>query len=626
MQQKYYKFFHLLFAIICSLSCYSQVKEFRSWDDVSRLIGMGAEFYGESRGTKGSISLIPDGEKYWLYIRGVKFRPVHTVSLKPSVAVLGINDQGKPIAFSLHLSSSEKPYITFDTRRTENIFLPGDYGWEYYEPDILNGKPLIRMYTYDHYHGESSRPETAKYYMVGDNNSASAGHDSDINKQDIEYTFKDFQGKVYVGSGNIAHIGYDLSIAFGYDGFCVCTSECGNEVGWNEKSVEGSYRIDGKKLYVKCSEGNWEFDIQQGGKVLFFDKSDGQGLPNYMTLESKPSEIAAVSEESKTPTIRKNKDGKKLVKHIKEEWIDWNGDRAYNLCHNYDFTYDTEGNLKSVSKSSEDKPHKFLEKLEYMYNDFIFSITRDGRPVKHHKRQYLWDKSTRKYPNKIKGCLITDYEKDNDGLSHYFATIHYYMNTYTLKMDCLGYDSFNEWVRDIKEEQYTGLWSAADMNPLNHLYLIPNDVFRKFGFKDGMHFYMSCDSIMYMVDSYSMKEFAYMNGNPVDRPRGELSEYKEPSKYDMEYSAYDNDTNVNIMFLTYSLNKNAFYQNLECITEWFPIQSKKLPSYKGRRSNNFDRRWDYKFDSEGNLVEIAMEDHTYGGKCTVTYTITYVLD
>ena len=277
MQHKsYYKLVLLLFAIICSFPCFSQVKEFRSWEDVSRLVGNGAEFYGESRGTKGAISLIPDGEKYWLYIRGAKFRPVHTVSLKPNVAVLGINDQGKPIAFSLHLSSSEKPYITFDTRRTENIFLQGDYGWEYYEPDILNGKPLIRMYTGDHYHGEASCPEPAKYYMVGDNvpvNNTSLNNPN--HKQ--HFTFKDFQGKVFSGSGNIAHIGYDLTISFGYDGFCVCTSESGSDVGWSEQSVEGSYRIEGNTLSVKCSEGNWEFEIQQGGKMLFLINQRGKG-------------------------------------------------------------------------------------------------------------------------------------------------------------------------------------------------------------------------------------------------------------------------------------------------------------------------------------------------------------
>lgn len=154
--------------------------------------------------------------------------------------------------------------------------MQGDYGWEYYEPDILNGKPLIRMYTGDHYHGEASCPEPAKYYMVGDNvpvNNTSLNNPN--HKQ--HFTFKDFQGKVFSGSGNIAHIGYDLTISFGYDGFCVCTSESGSDVGWSEQSVEGSYRIEGNTLSVKCSEGNWEFEIQQGGKMLFLINQRGKG-------------------------------------------------------------------------------------------------------------------------------------------------------------------------------------------------------------------------------------------------------------------------------------------------------------------------------------------------------------
>ena len=618
-----YRLLIIVLSLFNSLSCFSQVKEFRSWEDVSRLVGNGAEFYGESRGTKGAISLIPDGEKYWLYIRGAKFRPVHTVSLKPNVAVLGINDQGKPIAFSLHLSSSEKPYITFDTRRTENIFLPGDYGWEYYEPDILNGKPLIRMYTYDHYNGESSRPEPARYYIVNDKAPVNKTASNNPNqKQNFKYM--DFQGKVFSGGGNIAHIGYDLSIAFGYDGFCVCSSESGSDVGWEEKSVEGSYRIEGNTLLVKCSEGNWEFEIQQGGKMLFFDKSEGQGMPNYMTLECSHSGVSDVSEKAQTPSIRKNKFGKKLVKSISEEWIDWKGERPYNLCHTYNFEYDADGNLKSVSKTSEDKPHKFVEKLEFVDNNFQFSVMQDGKHIKTHKRQYIWDKATQKSPMKINGCLITDYEKDVDGFDHYFATIHYYTNTYVLQMNCIGYDTFNEWIGYLKDDQYNGLWTKTDMNPRNHPYLIRSEIFNKLGFKDGMHQYMSSDSIMYMVDEYDMKEFAYMNGNPVNRPRGELSEYKEPYRYGVEYTSYDNTINVNLLQLSHSTSLNSFYSNIESITEWFPIQSRNLPSYEERWGKSYTKKWDYKFDEEGNLVEIIVDDRTYGGKSTVTYTISYV--
>ncbi len=325
--------------------------------------------------------------------------------------------------------------------------------------------------------------------------------------------------------------------------------------------------------------------------------------------------------------VRVNSNGKKLVKHIKEEWVDWNGDRAYNLCHEYNFTYDTEGNLKSVSKSSEDKPHKYLEKLEFVDNNFKFTVLQDGKPIKNHNCEYIWDKSSKK-PNipKIKGCLIKSHEKDEDGLNHYFASFQYYTQTYALRMECIGYDTFNEWTDYIKDDQYYSMWSATDMNPHNHLYLIPKEVFNKFGFKDGMHFYMSSDSIMYMVDNYEMKEFAYMNGNAVDRPRGELSEYKDPCKYKIEYTSYDNDTNINFLHLSHSLLLNSFYSNIECITEWFPIQSKKLPSYEERWGNSFSKKWDYKFDEDGNLVEITMIDRTYGGKCTVTYTITYVSD
>lgn len=323
--------------------------------------------------------------------------------------------------------------------------------------------------------------------------------------------------------------------------------------------------------------------------------------------------------------VKVNPQGKKLVQQIKEEWIDWTGDRVYNFCHTNNFTYDVEGNLQSVSKSSEDKPHKFIEKLEFVDNDFKFILLQDGKPVQSHKRQYYWNKSYKHPGIDIKGCLISDHAVE-DGFDNYFAKVHYYTDTYTLRMDCIGYDTFDEWIGYLKNDQNNVLWTAPDMNPLNHLYLIPNEVFMKFGFKNGMHRYMSSDSIMYLVDGYEMKEFAYMNGNPVDRPQGELSQYREPSNYRIEYTSYDNDTNVNILFLSNSETLNSFYTNVECITEWFPIQSKKLPSYYRRIGNSHDKKWDYKFDNESNLVEIIMEDRGAGGKNTVIYTISYVLE
>lgn len=157
----------LLFVLVCAnIANAQQVTEFKSWQDVSYLLKESAEFYGKSRGTQGTIALKSDGQKYWLYIHGVKFLPVNTVSLKPYKAVLGVIDRGKPITFSLNLSAGEKPYIMFDTQRTNNILRPDVYGWEYYEPNLVDGEPVIQMYTGDAYNGESSKPVAAKFYLV----------------------------------------------------------------------------------------------------------------------------------------------------------------------------------------------------------------------------------------------------------------------------------------------------------------------------------------------------------------------------------------------------------------------------------------------------------------------------
>lgn len=157
----------LIIATMCSFSSSAQhITKFTGWQDVSYLLRESAEFYGKTRGTSGTIALKSDGQKYWLYIHGIKFLPVNTVALKSDKAVLGIIDRGKPITFSLHVSPNERPYITFDTQRTQSLINPYEYGWEYYEPNVVDGQPMIQMYTGDSYTGQSSKPEAAKFYLV----------------------------------------------------------------------------------------------------------------------------------------------------------------------------------------------------------------------------------------------------------------------------------------------------------------------------------------------------------------------------------------------------------------------------------------------------------------------------
>lgn len=101
--------------------------------------------------------------------------------------------------------------------------------------------------------------------------------------------YSQFINSSYSGGGNIAHIGYDLSIHFYADKKCVCYSEDGTDVGWSKQRAEGTYYIKGDKLFVNCSEASFEFEIMENGEKLFFDISESQAMPNYMTLTRNPA-------------------------------------------------------------------------------------------------------------------------------------------------------------------------------------------------------------------------------------------------------------------------------------------------------------------------------------------------
>ena len=624
-------FINSLFLIIGVFATYipsvAQITEFRGWGDVSYLLGEKATFYGKTRWSSGTISLVSDGEKYWLYIRDVKFLPVHTGELSRNTAGLGVMDGGKPIPFTLHVSSSEKPYITFDSRRTENIYVRGDYGWEYYEPDILNGKPLIRAHTYDSYNGESSRPEAAKFYMVdaksGYNSNAQSNNSGNTSKR--SYTAKDFQGKTFSGSGNEAHCSYDLTVSFLGNGKCICASENGADVGWQHKSVVGTYSVKGNIVSVKCSEASYTFEIQDNGSVLFFDESESQAFPNYMTikLQSGENSYTEVNRSNVTnySSVAKNNKGQKLVESIEESWVDWTGDKILNYCHTYNFSYNDDGNLISVSKSTKEDSHIYKETITLNDGQFSFSLTKDGKEENSRRVKFLADYTK----HGIKGRATFDKAKE-DGFDYYFCKIFSYSPTIILRMDGEGFGSIHDFINDAKNDgvKSTSLWTKLDLGQINHPFLIDNSTFWNLGFKNGIHYYMTQeDSIMYMVDSYELKEYAYRHGNPVERPRDNLDEYKDEYKYGVEYTDKINDTNINLLPLPNTMTLNSYYQNIECLTEWFPIRSKNLPSFQGRWGNKYNTKWEYEFDDNGNLIKIIL-DTEKGGRCTGSFKITYV--
>lgn len=624
-------FIKTLFFVIGIFATYfpsvAQITEFRSWGDVSYLLGEKATFYGKIRWTSGTISLVSDGEKYWLYIQDVKFLPVHTGELSRNTAGLGVMDGGKPIPFTLHVSSSEKPYITFDSRRTENIFVRGDYGWEYYEPDILNGKPLIRAHTYDKYNGESSRPEAAKFYMVdaksGFNSNAQSNNGENTSKR--SYTANDFQGKTFSGSGNEAHCGYDLTISFLNDGKCICASENGADVGWQRESVIGTYSVNGDKLSVKCSEASYTFEIQNNGTKLYFDESESQAMPNYMTIELQTAESSNTKVEKiepyNHPTIAKNKKGQKLVESIEESWVDWTGDIITNYCHTYNFVYDGDGNLYSISKSSKEDSHSYKETITLNDGQFSFSLAKDGKEENFRRVEFLTDYTK----HGIKGRATFDKAKE-DGFDYYFCNIFSYSPTIILRMDGDGFGSIHDFINDARNNgaKSTSLWTKLDLGQINHPYLIDASTFGSLGIKKGIHYYMTEeDSIMYMVDSYELQEYAYRHGNPVERPRDNLDEYKNEYMYKIEYTDKINDTNLNLLPLSNTMTLNSYYRNIECLTEWFPIRSKNLPLYEDRWGNRYETKWDYEFDDDGNLIKIIL-DAEKGGRSTGTFKLSYV--
>jgi len=131
---------------------------FRSSADVHRWISPSKTFYGGGAYFKGTIELRSIDREVFVYFNGIKFSKLYnrgneyvSNDIKGNYARFFLMDDKKAYPFVIHLGdgSSDKPYVYFETVKTEhfmadlNPLYANDDGWEWYEPDIQNGKAVI---------------------------------------------------------------------------------------------------------------------------------------------------------------------------------------------------------------------------------------------------------------------------------------------------------------------------------------------------------------------------------------------------------------------------------------------------------------------------------------------------
>lgn len=319
----------------------------------------------------------------------------------------------------------------------------------------------------------------------GYNSNAQSNNGGNTSKR--SYTAKDFQGKTFSGSGNEAHCGYDLTISFLNDGKCICASETGADVGWQRESVIGTYSVNGDKLSVKCTEASYTFEIQNNGTKLYFDESESQAFPNYMTIKLQSEENSKIEVNSSKTTnyssVAKNNKGQKLVESIEESWVDWTGDKIPNYCHTYNFTYNEDGNLISISKSTNEDSHIYKETITLNDGQFSFSLTKDGKEENNRHVKFLTDYTK----HRIMGRATFEKAKE-DGFDYYFCKIFSYSPTIILRMDGEGFGSIHDFINDAKKDgvESTSLWTKLDLGQINHPFLIDGSTFGNLGIKNGI--------------------------------------------------------------------------------------------------------------------------------------------
>lgn len=131
---------------------------FRSSADVHRWISPSKTFYGGGAYFKGTIELRSVDREVFVYFNGIKFSKLYNRGneyvnndIKGNYARFFLMDDKKAYPFVIHLGDgpSDKPYVYFETVKTEhfmadlNPLYANDDGWEWYEPDIQNGKAVI---------------------------------------------------------------------------------------------------------------------------------------------------------------------------------------------------------------------------------------------------------------------------------------------------------------------------------------------------------------------------------------------------------------------------------------------------------------------------------------------------
>lgn len=311
--------------------------------------------------------------------------------------------------------------------------------------------------------------------------------------------------------------------------------------------------------------------------------------------------------------VRINNNGQKLVKSLKTTFLDAEKKPVPYWDYICKFYYD-DGNLVKVVRNSTDyNKHQYKEVL-----------TREGNELK-----YLCyvDNKLQNIESKI---LLDDENKLSVSLRKVAAGTEKFANVTKYSDYDIEHIDFNGLfkISDIEENLKSDTW------PLHHFrsgpcYTQGSQQLSLFNlFKLGVIEYLNFfligeDNYLYYPRNYEIENYHYYKGNPVTLYKGlDLSKVNGKYAFPEIYSKRQNDLNINIFGLSkHNVILGGPYEDLEYLTEWFPIRSNNL--LEGIGHNGMDPKFEYIIDENDNIRQILITVDIAFARRYITVDIEY---
>lgn len=304
-------------------------------------------------------------------------------------------------------------------------------------------------------------------------------------------------------------------------------------------------------------------------------------------------------------TIKRNSEGKKMIRSIFMEQFAPKDAHTQIVSRDYSYTFDyfPDGLLQSVKLSWKDDGIILTKRLYYKDGLFHYETTTGGKKDPAYDVDADFSEFTRDSGAKgirLGSLTLTQPEwDDEEGKTIYYRSVTSYDPFGILVLKFKADNSYSKELESIKSNpeivtEYSEVIGEYGGVVFNYLNLSKNGFsgISLIGKGNDGRFYKH-----YNTQNYPRRKIGFNYYRNLPDPR-------YPNAYGDIFTKRVNDTNINLQ----EIYNPEF---LELVTEWVICRSSNLIEKEDCVGDKYHRKWEYEYDTDGNLTGILIEDRNF---------------